>query len=107
MTRNTVFVFPHVTNDVIDSQHDIVIEAEIFASPGAKLSSATIQWDAGGAAQTAIAMELIGGHKYRGVIPAQPSGEHVRLFIEAIDSAGKRKTAPAMAPSMRIEMDVK
>lgn len=107
MSRNTVFIFPRVTNEVIDAQHDIVIEAEIFASPGATLNQAMIHWDSHGDAQTAIAMEPVGDHKYRGVIPAQSSGEHVRFFIEATDSVGKRKTAPALAPSMRIEMDVK
>lgn len=107
MSRNTVFIFPRVTNDVIDAQHEIVIEADVFASPGGTLTQAVIHWDAGGQAQTSIAMESLGNHKYRGVIPAQQSGEHIRLFIEAVDSAGKRKTAPAMAPSMRIEMDVK
>lgn len=108
MTRNTIFIFPKVTNDVIDAQHEIVVEAEIFASPGATLNTPAIQWSVGGQAETAIPMAMIGNSsKYRGVIPAQASGEHVSFYIEASDSTGKRKTAPAVAPAMRIEMDVK
>lgn len=108
MSRNTIFIFPRVTNDVIDSQHDIAIEAEIFASPGATLNAPMIQWNVNGAGQGAIAMTRVANtNKFRGVIPAQASGEHISFYIEATDSAGKRKTAPSAAPAMRIEMDVK
>lgn len=107
LTRDTIFIFPKVTNETLDSQHDIVVDAEIFASPGATLKTPMIQWSVGVQAETAIAMTLVGNNLFRGVIPAQHSGDHVAFHIEASDSSGKSKTAPIAAPAMRIEMDIK
>ena len=107
LTRDTIFIFPKVTNEILDAQHDIVVDAEIFASPGATLKTPMIQWSVGGQAEAAIAMTSVSNNLFRGVIPAQHSGDHVSFHVEASDSSGKSKTAPIAAPAMRIEMDIK
>ena len=107
MAKETIFIFPKITSAVPDSKSGIAIEADIFPSPGATLTSAVVNWRTGTTRGLSITMTPISEHTYRAVIPPQLSGEHLSFYVTARDSLGKMKTAPSAAPAMAIDFDIK
>lgn len=102
-TRNlieskTLFLFPHVEK----KGEEIYIRVEAIPSPGSDLrGTPQLHWTVDGISQAALPMVHETENWYSLKVPFQ--GLHLQFWISAVDSSGKKKTAPLLAPKMTID----
>lgn len=107
MKRETVLIFPVVSNLPADARTAVEVIAAVFPSPGAVLAEMPeLHYRVNGAEMRTLTMALCGDRVYSAVIPPQDQGSRISLYIEAEDSKGIYKAAPATAPLMTIDYEI-
>lgn len=107
MEADTIFIFPSI-RALPGPGEDITVTAHVFASPGAQLASTPlVYWQANGGDVQVTQMANATGSLYVATLPGQAGGTSLRMMLEAADTAGIVKRAPANAPQMTIDFRIK
>lgn len=107
-TRNifesdTIFIFPEIPYIPGNEKRPIEILVSVIPSPGANLiEEPQIHWQINNSRVRTTKMTHIERFTYKSILPAQPIGSVISLYIEANDSNGHHKVAPAGAPNLQI-----
>lgn len=108
LQKNTIFLFPKITNAGVDGSGPFEIELEAIPTPGATLTEEpTLLWTWNGAEMAPLHFQGTDRPRiYTATLPRQSTEGHLSIIIKASDTTGKTKTVPPAAPEQQIRFDV-
>ena len=109
--RDPIRIYPYPPQDTEDTFLGYEVTAEVIPPRGAALLAGypAVQWSTtGGTPFTMLPMTPTGTPDlYAAVIPAQPLGTTVSLYIEAQDDGGRTSIYPLVAPDGMMDFEVR